>query len=165
MGKDNKIFQARRAAGLSRADMERELKIPARTIEDWESGKRTPPEYVETLVIEKLRRMEIKNDLKNGARNEAHRMYLEKMDYLDGVAYLLSCGYKRMDSVTEKVGKTLFISECYKITFQPGDFEYKEGKDNSHVVTWEYKVPDDVEETTALKWDNGYWHVARAMGE
>jgi len=29
-----------------------------RTIEDWETGKRTPPEYVKALVIEKLKLIE-----------------------------------------------------------------------------------------------------------
>ncbi len=30
-------------------------KIPKRTLEDWERGLRTPPEWVQMLVLEKLR--------------------------------------------------------------------------------------------------------------
>lgn len=37
--------------------MSDELEIPKRTIQDWETGKRTPPIYVEKLVIEKLERI------------------------------------------------------------------------------------------------------------
>ncbi|MCD7774942.1 MAG: helix-turn-helix domain-containing protein [Clostridiales bacterium] len=48
------IKEARTAAGLTRQEMSEMLVIPKRTIEDWEWGKRTPPPYVEKLVIEKL---------------------------------------------------------------------------------------------------------------
>ena len=44
-------------AGLSRAEMSRQFKIPVRTLENWESGKRNPPEWAEMLIIEKLERM------------------------------------------------------------------------------------------------------------
>ena len=30
------------------------LEVPRRTWEDWEAGKRTPPRYVEKLIVEKL---------------------------------------------------------------------------------------------------------------
>ena len=49
-----KIKEARKAAGLTQAGMSLELGIPKRTIEDWETEKRTPPMWVENLVIEKL---------------------------------------------------------------------------------------------------------------
>lgn len=48
------IKEARENAGISRAEMSRQFEIPLRTLEDWESGKRTPPHYVEKLIIEKL---------------------------------------------------------------------------------------------------------------
>lgn len=41
-------------AGLSRAEMSRQFKIPIRTLENWESGKRKPPEWAEILIVEKL---------------------------------------------------------------------------------------------------------------
>ena len=55
------IKEARIAAGLSRAEMSRRFEIPIRTLEDWDNGKRTPPPYVEKLIIEKLETM--KKDL------------------------------------------------------------------------------------------------------
>lgn len=48
------IREARLNAGLSQQKMSDLLNIPKRTIEDWESGKRIPPEYVKSLVIDKL---------------------------------------------------------------------------------------------------------------
>ena len=53
-----KIKQARKNAGITQKRMSELLNIPQRTIEDWETGKRTPPEYVKALVIEKLKLIE-----------------------------------------------------------------------------------------------------------
>lgn len=35
---------------LSKAAFSRKYKIPVRTLEDWEAGKRVPPEYVLNLL-------------------------------------------------------------------------------------------------------------------
>lgn len=48
-------------AGWSRPKMVERVGVPLRTIEDWESGKRTPPEYVQRLVIDRLL-LEIEKD-------------------------------------------------------------------------------------------------------
>ena len=48
------IKEAREQAGLSRAEMSRLFEIPIRTLEEWDAGRRTPPTYVEKLIIEKL---------------------------------------------------------------------------------------------------------------
>ena len=49
-----KIKDARLNAGLTQQAMSDLLKIPLRTIENWEGGKSKPPVYVEKLNIEKL---------------------------------------------------------------------------------------------------------------
>ena len=49
------IKEARIAANLTQQQMSDLLGIPKRTIGDWECGVRTPPEYVERLIIEKLK--------------------------------------------------------------------------------------------------------------
>ena len=51
------IKEAREQAGLSRAAMSRIFEIPVRTLEEWDAGRRTPPPYVEKLIIEKLQRI------------------------------------------------------------------------------------------------------------
>lgn len=50
-----KIKQARLAAGLTQKSMSELFQIPRRTLEDWETGKRNPPEWAEILIVEKLK--------------------------------------------------------------------------------------------------------------
>ena len=51
------IRDSRKAAGLSQQGVTDALGIPRRTLQDWESGKRTPPGWAEALVIEKLEKL------------------------------------------------------------------------------------------------------------
>lgn len=53
----SKIKEARLKANLTQDGMAEKLSIPIRTIQDWEAGRRTPPEYVERLVIAELERL------------------------------------------------------------------------------------------------------------
>ena len=48
------IKESRLAAGLTQKQLSDMLDIPLRTIENWESELRTPPSYVEKLIVEKL---------------------------------------------------------------------------------------------------------------
>lgn len=50
----NKIKAAREAAGLTQSEVFEVLRIPMRTLQDWENERRTPPEWAERLIIEKL---------------------------------------------------------------------------------------------------------------
>ena len=65
----NKLQEARKAAGLSQAEMAKLLDIPKRTIENWEAGTRKPPGDVEKLIIEKLQQMRV--DAKSNSKEEA----------------------------------------------------------------------------------------------
>ena len=51
------IREARQAAGLSQQGVTDALGIPKRTLQDWETGKRTPPGWAAALVIEKLEKL------------------------------------------------------------------------------------------------------------
>ncbi len=51
------IKEARKAAGLTQQGMSDLLGIPKRTLENWESERSLPPEWVEHLVVEKLNRI------------------------------------------------------------------------------------------------------------
>lgn len=51
---DNPIKDARNRLGLSQAKFAEKFDIPVRTLEDWESGKSSPPKYVLKLLIEKV---------------------------------------------------------------------------------------------------------------
>lgn len=48
------IREARQLSGLTQKEVSVRLEIPLRTLENWESGVRMPPVYVEKLVVEKL---------------------------------------------------------------------------------------------------------------
>ena len=48
------LKEARTCAGLTQAEMSDKFEIPKRTIENWETGKRKCPVYVEKLIVEKL---------------------------------------------------------------------------------------------------------------
>ncbi|MEG1501980.1 MAG: helix-turn-helix transcriptional regulator [Synergistaceae bacterium] len=54
--KNTPIKQARLEAGLTQQALADWLKIPKRTIENWEGEKRTPPEWAELLIVEKIKR-------------------------------------------------------------------------------------------------------------
>ena len=58
----SKLKIARQEAKLTQAEMSEKLGIPKRTIEDWERGLRTPPGYVERLIIAELERIAKKNE-------------------------------------------------------------------------------------------------------
>ena len=48
------IRTARKASSLTQEELADLLKIPKRTIEDWERGTRTPPSYVAKLIRYRL---------------------------------------------------------------------------------------------------------------
>ena len=50
----DQIKTARLAAGLTQAALAEVTGIPNRTIQDWEAGKRTPPEWTQRLVLKEL---------------------------------------------------------------------------------------------------------------
>ena len=56
------IKEARLKAGLTQARMSELLEIPKRTIGDWETGQRTPPIYVEKLIVRELERIAKENN-------------------------------------------------------------------------------------------------------
>lgn len=51
-----KIQEIRIKAGLSQKKMSELTSIPLRTIENWETGQRKPPKYVEKFVVDYLQR-------------------------------------------------------------------------------------------------------------
>lgn len=50
-----KIRKIREQTGLSRKDFSIHVGIPLRTMEDWEAGRRRPPEYVPRLIEYQLK--------------------------------------------------------------------------------------------------------------
>lgn len=46
----NVIRELRASTGMSRKAFSDHTGIPVRTLEDWEAGRRTPPEYIPRLI-------------------------------------------------------------------------------------------------------------------
>lgn len=58
-------FRAERARlGLSQQALSEALGVPKRTIENWEGGVNSPPEWVEKLLLEKLEGMKHGKDIR-----------------------------------------------------------------------------------------------------
>ncbi len=68
MDTQHKIKELRIQTGLNRKEFSVYIGIPLRTIEDWEAGRRTPPEYIPRLIAYQLkyealrRKMEVEQD-------------------------------------------------------------------------------------------------------
>ena len=59
-----KIRKIREQTGLSRKDFSIHIGIPLRTIEDWEAGRRRPPEYIPRLIEYQLKYEELIGKMK-----------------------------------------------------------------------------------------------------
>ena len=55
----NKIKELRESIGMNRKDFSKHTGIPVRTLEDWESSRRTPPEYIPRLIEYQLKYEEL----------------------------------------------------------------------------------------------------------
>ena len=50
-----KIMELREETGENRKEFSAHTGIPVRTLEDWEAGRRTPPEYIPRLIEYQIR--------------------------------------------------------------------------------------------------------------
>ena len=72
MDSAKKIRELRESVGMSRKEFSLHTGIPVRTLEDWEAGRRTPPEYIPRLIAYQLKYEELiakQSDL-NAVENE-----------------------------------------------------------------------------------------------
>lgn len=53
------IKQMRQQTGLSQTAFAKYFNIPVRTVQDWEQGKRKPPEYLVKLMQYKLEKEQV----------------------------------------------------------------------------------------------------------
>lgn len=74
----NTIKTARAATGLSQKRMADALGIPCRTIEDWEAGKSSPPEYVKRYVLEDLTNFDAEKNLLDDVQNADFALLLKQ---------------------------------------------------------------------------------------
>ena len=55
----NRIKELRESIRMNRSEFSAYTGIPIRTLEDWEAGRRTPPEYVPRLLAYMLKYEEL----------------------------------------------------------------------------------------------------------
>ena len=53
------IKELRESTGMSRKEFSEHTGIPVRTLEDWEAGRRTPPDYIPRLIAYQLKYEEL----------------------------------------------------------------------------------------------------------
>lgn len=70
MDTQNIIKELRNQIGLNRKDFSAYIGIPLRTIEDWEAGRRTPPEYIPRLISYQLKYEELRKKMEVGLNEE-----------------------------------------------------------------------------------------------
>jgi len=61
----NRIKQLREQTGMTRREFSEYTGIPVRTLEDWEAGRRTPPEYIPRLLAYQIKFDEMMRGKKN----------------------------------------------------------------------------------------------------
>lgn len=52
------LQEIKNASGMTNPEMAKKLEVPLRTFENWKSGVRTPPSYIQSAVIERLKEKE-----------------------------------------------------------------------------------------------------------
>ena len=57
-----RITELREEAGENRKEFSVHTGIPVRTLEDWEAGRRTPPEYIPRLIEYQMKYEKLIND-------------------------------------------------------------------------------------------------------
>ncbi|SCP98012.1 helix-turn-helix domain-containing protein [Anaerobium acetethylicum] len=65
-----KIKALRAEAGLNRKEFAEHFGIPLRTVEDWEAGKRKPPEYIPRLIEYQIKNEQLQNRMKKGENTD-----------------------------------------------------------------------------------------------
>lgn len=55
---ENEFRSARKRLGMTQRKLSEILGIPKRTIEEWEGGRRNPPDWAKKLILEKMESME-----------------------------------------------------------------------------------------------------------
>ena len=60
----DKIRRLREQTGMTRKDFSIHIGIPLRTIEDWEAGRRRPPEYIPRLIEYQLKHEDLIGKMK-----------------------------------------------------------------------------------------------------
>ena len=68
-----RIRELRESIGLARKEFSEHIGIPVRTLEDWEAGRRTPPEYIPRLISYQLKYEELLQKVSTEGMEDNHQ--------------------------------------------------------------------------------------------
>lgn len=127
------IKELRKKAGMTQKQFGEYFKIPHRTIQNWEGGQRSCPDYLLNLMIYKLKSEMI--DLIVTERKD--NMFTFKEEIINNVKYAMGCqaqggelnGVTYDHSKSQKLVEALRIVECFKLDtlcdeIRRGDIEF-----------------------------------------
>ena len=66
----DRIKELRENTGQTRKEFSEHTGIPVRTLEDWEAGRRTPPEYIPRLISYQLKYEELLRKISTQGMND-----------------------------------------------------------------------------------------------
>lgn len=117
------IKEIREKFGLSQEKLSFITGIPKRTIENWDMGSRTPPDYMSDLVLAKVERFfQEQNRSKDMADFNLGKAKCELRDYIDGVMgeyyrYFIKNGIDPLNIQNEQLEKN--VSELNRMDGLP----------------------------------------------
>lgn len=120
------IKEARNKIGWSQALMSEIMKIPKRTIENWESGVATPPSYVEKLIVDDIERRKAPRVPEFRIENSSVERYAE-----------ICKAFAHESAEWSHLPNSFFTTD--------GSYDWKESSDNAHGgvdVSWAFGLDD-----------------------
>ncbi len=81
MESTKKIRELRDSVGMTRKEFSEHVGIPVRTLEDWEAGRRTPPEYIPKLIAYQLKYEELVRKVSAPSVSHAQAMAKANEEY------------------------------------------------------------------------------------
>ena len=154
------IQELRARTGLNRKDFAKYMEIPLRTLEDWEAGRRRPPEYVPTLMAYKLNYDELVRSLMSSG-GKITNPFGQNAGQTVGEAVLLDTGVDRAaNSSVIKIARPEFTSFDAQTGEEHGDSnenitEKEAPSENSEIDTDETKLADETKLTEGTKLTDG----------
>lgn len=153
------IIEMRRQLGATQSEFADRYGIPFRTIQNWEAGLRTPPEYVVSLLEYK-----VKNDLINRKTIELPKYDKRKLDlpkrssYVGAIAWLKAVQERLGENVVFALDEALMCQGLFGgrndeyIIWVYGDSSLN--RFNGVVILGEHISPYDIIEEEEVKFTN-----------
>lgn len=137
---ERKITELREETGESRKKFSVHTGIPVRTLEDWEAGRRTPPEYISRLIEYQMKYEKLVE------RNKYEKIHSFAVKWIE----------KFQDPTTNdrEIEKGSFGEECFSIGFEMdcGNAFIKTFPDKNVFDDWQelYEIIDSIEDVYLL---------------